>query len=357
MSEDVGTSSCSTSPVEGVAGPEGGISVGNSAGGRTSASLNEDFSEQQPPREPTPASFSVSSREYNKDGGGSSNTTTGTPGTTSSSGRHSSLSHGGRSSSYLGLAHTPPPIDSAQGNIPHRPDTPLSATAPQTTNFLSHTPPSEGNRSPFSMTGFHAALPSTMPPPNQRPMGVAHSLGSSSTSLTMLGNPLHNPGASYSRYSSGVVTPLDSGGYDNSNDPPNLYSGSHGYSRMDAKLTGDDFVFMDDDCGLPNMNAYPGMYGHARIPNPSSLMYSSESLGSANNSPSHQPETGIYEDESIFDQPPPPPAPAPTNTKSRDKSKKHKGFKNFYDKSSLNQILSSSAKVSNRSVFIFYFVC
>lgn len=318
----------------------------------------QDELSEQPPREPTPGSFS-------SHGGGSATTTTGTPGTTSSSGRHSSLSHGARSSSYVALAHTPPPLEAS---LTHRPDTPLSATAPQP-SYLSHTPPNEGSRSPFSMSGIHAALPgipgtatATMPMQHQQQhsMGIVPSLGSSSTSLTMMGNPIHNPGASYSRYSSGVVTPLESIGYEASNEP-SLYSGggSYGYARIDSKLhSREDFHYMDDDpglssagglCSMNTTSPYPPPGLSRGPPNPASLMYSSESISSTTDSPINQPEAGIYEDESIFDQPPP---PAPSS-KPKDKSshsKKNKLFKNYYDKSSLNQIVSTSSKTCNRCV-------
>ena len=188
----------------------------------------------------------------------------------------------------------------------------------------------------------------------------------------MMGNPIHNPGASYSRYSSGVITPHESVGYEASNEP-SLYSGSYGYARIDSKLptAGDEFDYMDDDPGglqrppgshgSMNPSSYPaGLYGMGQVVRggPHQLMYSSESIGSANDSPidqpetgiyDNQPETGIYEDESIFDPPPPAPTSKPKD-KTPGNTKKNKFFKNYYDKASLNQIISSSSKVSNRSV-------
>ncbi|KAF2353602.1 hypothetical protein FHG87_015639 [Trinorchestia longiramus] len=346
MSEDIGMSSCSTSPEDSkiVGGPP--IAEGSSGGGRASATLPDA---EQPPREATPASFSSGSREFSSKEGAAGVTSSGTPGTAPTSGRHSSLSHGTRSSSYAALAHTPPLEPELASHTP-RPDTPLSATAPAT--YLSHTPPHDRSQ-PFGMAGLQAALPLEAA---GVPYQTGPAFGGSSTSLTMINNPITNPGVSYSRYSSGgVVTSLESVGYDASNEP-SLYSAgeSYGYSRIDNQVAGDDFDYMDaEDSGSRKGRAssvnYAAMYGHSGVPIASGLMYSSESLGNANDDLDNQGDRAIYEDESIFDQPPP---PAPSS-KPRDKTRNTKEqtyFKNYYDSTSLNQIIASSAKASNREI-------
>ncbi|XP_047738388.1 tight junction protein ZO-2 [Hyalella azteca] len=346
MSEDIGMSSCSTSPDDGKAAGGLPATEASSGGGRTSAAPHDS---EPSPREATPASFSSGSREFSLKDGATGVTSSGTPGTAPPSGRHSSLSHGTRSSSYAALAHTPPLEAELTSHTP-RPDTPLSATVPA--SYLSHTPPHDRPQ-PYAMSALHAALPmGTVVPP----FPTGPTFGGSSTSLTMMNNPLANPGVSYSRYSGGgAVMSMESVGYDASNEP-SLYSAgdNYGYSRIDSKLTDDDFAYMDaDDAGSRKGRSsslnYSGLYGHARVPLASSVMYSCESLDNANECLDNQPDRAIYEDESIFDQPPP---PAPSS-KPIDKSvgaNELSYYKNYYDATSFNQMIASSAKASNREI-------